>query len=127
MAKSNDFEDFEQTVRRLQQVGGLWSFRTPAIERISDPFAALPSLHLVWATWCAFALYPAVAYRRWLRAAVIGYPVVTAAVVIVTANHYLLDVIAGVAVAAIGLYVATALIGASRRRLAVVPVAIPDG
>ena len=34
----------------LQQVGGLWSFRTPAIERISDPFAALPSLHLVWAT-----------------------------------------------------------------------------
>ncbi|MFI5042118.1 MAG: phosphatase PAP2 family protein [Acidimicrobiales bacterium] len=42
----------------LGKVGGLWSFRTPAIEHIADPYAAMPSLHLAWATWCTLARRP---------------------------------------------------------------------
>jgi len=114
-------------VDTLQRVGGLWSFRTPAIERISDPFAALPSLHLVWATWCALAVYPAVAHRGWLRRAVVAYPMVTAAVVIVTANHYLLDAVTGVLVTAAGLACAVALTAGSRHRPVAVPAASPGG
>lgn len=65
----------------------------------ADQFAAMPSLHLAWATWTAVVLY------RWWRRPVLRvvaavYPLVIAAVVIGTGNHYVLDVIAGVAVAA---------------------------
>lgn len=82
----------------LGTIGGLWSFQTPAIERISDPLAAMPSLHLGWATWCTLAVWPACTSRI-RRAAAISYPVLVSTVVIVTGNHWLLDVAAGVAIA----------------------------
>jgi len=82
----------------LARVGGLWSFRTPVIEHIADPFAAMPSLHLAWATWCALALLPG-CRRWWTRAAVGAYPALVVAVVVATGNHYFVDVIAGSALA----------------------------
>jgi hypothetical protein len=84
-------------VDTLGHFGGLWTFNSGAIERISDPFAAMPSLHLGWASWCAAAVWTTTRSRR-IRYAALAYPVVTAIVVIVTGNHYLLDVLAGVAV-----------------------------
>lgn len=65
---------------------------------VADQFAAMPSLHLAWATWVAIVLF-----RWWrrpvLRALAVAYPVWMAYVVIGTANHYVLDVAAGVVVA----------------------------
>lgn len=65
----------------------------------ADQFAAMPSLHLAWATWTAVVLF-----RWWrrplLRLLAVIYPVWIAVVVIGTGNHYVLDVVAGVAVAA---------------------------
>jgi hypothetical protein len=61
-------------------------------------FAAMPSLHLAWATWVAvvsFTMLKGVSHRG----LVFLYPVVTTISVISTGNHYVLDVIAGVAVA----------------------------
>ena len=61
-------------------------------------FAAMPSLHLAWAMWVAivaFAMLRGKAQRGW----VFLYPVMTTVAVIATGNHYVLDVVAGVALA----------------------------
>lgn len=80
----------------LHALGGLWSFNSGVVERISDPFAAMPSLHLCWATWCALVVFPTLR-RRWTRALAVSYPVVTSVTVVITGNHYLLDLVGGVA------------------------------
>jgi membrane-associated phospholipid phosphatase len=64
----------------------------------ADQYGALPSLHLAWAVWAtvvAIRMMPHTSLRWlcWL------YPVVITAVVVVTGNHYLLDAVAGSAVA----------------------------
>lgn len=81
----------------LARYGGLWSERTPVLEHVEHPYAAMPSLHLVWAFWAAFALWRH-ARRVWLRRLSLAHVAVTAVVVLVTGNHWLLDVLAGAAV-----------------------------
>jgi membrane-associated phospholipid phosphatase len=67
-----------------------------------NQYAAFPSLHVAWAFWCAWALLVTARSRwRWLA---LLYPVLTSFVVVATANHYLIDVLAGLA--AFGLAVA---------------------
>lgn len=64
----------------------------------ADQYGALPSLHVAWAVWAAVIamrmLAPA-GRRRWCWA----YPVTVSVIVVVTANHYLLDTVAGTSVA----------------------------
>jgi hypothetical protein len=74
----------------------------------ADQFAAMPSLHLAWATWTALvvtallmAKFPG--RKRWLVTLI--YPGITATVVVTTANHYVLDVVAGVFVALAAIWV----------------------
>jgi hypothetical protein len=74
----------------------------------ADQYAAMPSLHLAWATWTAAVAVTLLAGRRW-RVACFAYPTLTAVVVVVTGNHYVLDVVAGVAVAVLALLAARAL------------------
>jgi hypothetical protein len=62
---------------------------------IANQYAAMPSLHLAWAAWCGATVF-ALTRHRWVKAAAVAYPVLTALVVLGTANHYLLDVLAGV-------------------------------
>ncbi|MDX6743239.1 phosphatase PAP2 family protein [Actinocorallia sp. A-T 12471] len=63
---------------------------------MTNQYAAMPSMHAGWALWCGIAL--AVHGRRWwTRLLGVIYPVCTFAVVLATANHYVLDVVAGVA------------------------------
>jgi hypothetical protein len=94
------------------KVGGIGAKTPPRIERISDPFAAMPSLHMAWAVWCAAAIYPAMK-RRWTKAAAIAYPVVTLVAVVATGNHFVFDTVAGVLVALLTLLIAGRL---GRRR-----------
>lgn len=61
-------------------------------------FAAMPSLHLSWALWVAIVAFLMLRGKRH-RALVFVYPVLTAVAVVATANHYVLDVVAGVALA----------------------------
>ena len=58
-----------------------------------DLYAALPSLHVAWAVWCAAAVVLA-GRSRWRWLAVI-YPLLTSFVVVATANHYVVDVVTG--------------------------------
>jgi hypothetical protein len=64
--------------------------------------AAMPSLHVGWAVWCAIALITSLRsrwrYLAWL------YPLGTLLVVVATANHYWLDGAAGTAVIGVALW-----------------------
>ena len=84
---------FVDTVDRF---GGLWSFDKGTVKSISNQYAAMPSLHIAWSLWCALVLVPRLR-RWWAKAVAVAYPILTLFAVVVTANHYLLDAVAGVA------------------------------
>ena len=74
---------------------------TPGSDAISNQFAAMPSLHCAWAAWCGIVLVLLVR-RTWVRVVALVYPFTTFFVVLGSGNHYLLDVLAGVAVLCVG-------------------------
>ena len=83
------------------------------MEGMSNQYAALPSLHVGWALWCALQVRSNTSsrvLRRWAWT----YPALITLVVMATANHYLLDAVAGAAVVLVGHHVAGRL--AARRR-----------
>lgn len=86
---------------------GWWSSDASApkgLGGLTNELAAMPSLHVGWALWCAWVV-GTLARRRWVRLAAVGYAVGTALVVVGTANHYLLDAVAGAAVVVVGIVV----------------------
>jgi hypothetical protein len=92
-------------VDTLEKFGGGWSFHSNAMEKVSNQFAAMPSLHIGWALWCTFVIYPA-CRKLWTKALIVAYPAITLFAVLVTANHYLLDAVGGAAVFALGFVIA---------------------
>ncbi|MCU1592301.1 MAG: hypothetical protein JWP11_3557 [Frankiales bacterium] len=64
----------------------------------ADQFGAIPSLHLAWAVWATVIAIQMLPRSPW-RYLCCLYPVLITAVVVVTGNHYLLDAVAGTAVA----------------------------
>jgi hypothetical protein len=70
-----------------------------------DQYGAMPSLHLAWATWVALVGF-AVTEIVWLRGLFVLHVVCMAFVVVGTANHYVLDVVMGVALGCIAVVVA---------------------
>lgn len=108
----------------LRVVGGAWNFDSGPMPHLSDQFAAMPSLHFAWALWSGAALYAAF-HRPWLRVAAVLYPVVTLVCVIVTANHFFTDTVAGAVIVVIGY--GAARVVESTRRPATEPVAAATG
>jgi hypothetical protein len=78
-------------------------------------YAALPSLHVCWATWCAVAVITTTR-SRWRHLAWL-YPAATTFVVLSSANHFLFDVAGGVAVTALGLAATQIPLNRGRRPL----------
>jgi PAP2 superfamily len=95
-------------VDTLRAIGGLWNFDSGAMQKISNQYAAMPSLHCAWAGWCAFVLWPGLK-RWWSRALVLVYPAITVFCIVVTANHYFLDAAGGAATLAVGYVLARVL------------------
>ena len=69
--------------------------------RLVNLYAAMPSLHVAWATWSAVAVITATR-SRWRHLAWL-YPWATVLVVLASANHFLLDAAGGLAVLGLGL------------------------
>jgi membrane-associated phospholipid phosphatase len=88
-------------VDTLQSFGGLWSFDSGAMSKVSNQYAAMPSLHFAWSTWCALVLVPTVR-RTWVRILAACYPVLTVFAIVVTANHYWLDAAGGAVILSLG-------------------------
>lgn len=90
-----------------------------------NPYAAMPSLHIAWAAWCAWALIapagkgsvpatrkgsvPAAESGRRVSWWSVLYPLVTTVVVIGTANHWILDAVGGVVLIGAGVWCAAGL------------------
>lgn len=91
----------EPFVDTVIEIGGIWSFESSGLETISNQYAAMPSLHIGWALWCALILVPRLrsAPARMLAA---SYPLLTLFAIVVTANHYWIDGLGGVAVIGFG-------------------------
>jgi hypothetical protein len=84
---------------------------------MTNQYAAMPSLHVGWALWCGVMLWR-YGGTRIAKAAGVAYPLLTTLVVMGTANHYLLDAVAGVAVMGVGLLLAPQVMrGADRVRM----------
>lgn len=103
---------FEDT---LKTIGGLWSFESGSVAKVSNQYAAMPSLHVGWALWCAFAVMPVLRHSL-SRAAISIYPSITIVTIVATANHYWLDVVGGTFVFMLG-YIAAFYIERLRQRL----------
>jgi hypothetical protein len=86
----------------VTDIGGLWSFDSGTMQRVSNQYAAMPSLHFAWASWCTLALWPTLK-SHWTRTLIAIYPVATLFAVVVTGNHYWIDAIGGLVVLAVGI------------------------
>ncbi len=88
-------------VDTLAEYGGPWSFDSETVASISNQYAAMPSLHIGWATWCAIAVWPLLRRRR-TKALALLYPAATLFAIVVTANHYWIDGVGGLIVFGLG-------------------------
>ena len=70
------------------------------VNALFNPYAAVPSMHVGFALMLAVPMIR-MAKRSWVKALWVVYPPVVTLVVIVTANHWVLDAVAGAAVAAV--------------------------
>jgi hypothetical protein len=110
-------------VDTLRVIGGLWSFDSGAMQKVSNQYAAMPSLHFAWATWCTIVLYPAMK-QWWSRTLVASYPLLTLFAIVVTANHFVLDAVGGALALGVGFLLGRAL---TRRLEQRVPAVDDDG
>ncbi len=97
-------------------VGGQSGHWPPgAVSLDANQLSALPSLHIAWAIWSAIVLWR-LSGRRRLRAVAVVYPLLTAAAVMATANHYLADAVAGALLAGLAVAGADRVLACSKRR-----------
>jgi len=92
-------------VDTLARYPTFWSFDSGAMADVSNQFAAMPSLHFAWASFCAFALVPRV-QRPAVKWALGLYPALTLLAIVLTGNHYWLDALGGAAVFGLGYLIA---------------------
>jgi hypothetical protein len=79
---------------------GSWEAAGSTVAQHADRFAAMPSLHAAWALWVVRAVWTATR-SSWARALTVVHLVATVLVVLATGNHYVVDVAAGAALAAV--------------------------
>ncbi len=75
--------------------GGLWKFGEGGMAAVSNQYAAMPSLHVGWSTWCALSMIMVIGHgkkRYWWFL----YPATTFFCILVTGNHYWLDAFFGI-------------------------------
>ena len=96
---------FTDVVASTHAIG---SWHTGALASHANELAAMPSLHLAWAGWCALVLWR-ISRRRWVRALGMVHVGLTTVAVLATGNHFVLDVLAGLVVLAVAVRATRAL------------------
>ncbi|WP_329561419.1 phosphatase PAP2 family protein [Kitasatospora sp. NBC_01266] len=86
------------------------SWASGPVADASNQYAAMPSVHIAWSTWCAVVLYR-LAKPRAVRVLAALYPVATCVVILSTANHFEADAVAGLLTIAAGFAVQRLLTG----------------
>ena len=100
IAVAEGYEDFG-FVDTLADYGGPWSFDSGTMQSISNQYAAMPSLHIGWSSWCAIVMWR-LTRRRWARALLVLYPAATLFCIVVTGNHFWLDGVGGLMALGLG-------------------------
>lgn len=100
-----------------------WSFDSGGLKKLSNQYAAMPSLHMGWSTWSALVLFPLVR-RRWARALVAVYPIATLFCIIVTANHFWIDAAVGILVLGAGYLIGSRIAEFWKRRETAASIAV---
>ncbi len=98
VAPPRTLDDFVDTIA---DVSGI-DLDRGLVAELYDPIAAMPSIHVAYAVVTAAGIV-ASARSPWARRAVPAYPLLVSLVVFATANHYVLDAVAGAALAAVAL------------------------
>lgn len=83
---------------------------------VSNQYAAMPSMHIGWSTWCG-VIIASLARPVWVRVLGTLYPVATLVVIVSTANHFWLDAVGGLLCLALGFTLSRAWFGALPHRL----------
>jgi hypothetical protein len=96
--------DFVDTIK----VHSNASYQAESTAPFVNPYAAMPSLHYGWAVLVGGVLFWTTR-SVWLRALGVLMPVGQFLAIVFTANHYILDAMAGLVVGLMGLLVAMAL------------------
>ncbi|MEU4825934.1 phosphatase PAP2 family protein [Actinomadura citrea] len=87
-------EGFVDPVTALHSLG---LYASDASGSLTNQYAAMPSMHAGWSLWCGLVLVR-LASQRWAKLLGVLYPATTVIVILSTANHYVLDAVAGMAV-----------------------------
>jgi hypothetical protein len=104
----------------LTQTDAIGARSERGIFSLANLYAAMPSLHVAWASWVALVV-TVTSRRRWVRWIAWLYPAFTIWVVLATANHYVLDVVAGVAVLLLSAVATRLYLYGSVHRVLIVP------
>ena len=91
-------------VDTVSEFGGPWKFDSGTGAKLSNQYAAMPSMHIGWSTWCALVVWR-LTRRRGVRALAVLYPLLTLFCIIVTANHFWLDGIGGLVTLTAGFFI----------------------
>ena len=86
------------------------------VSTVSNQYAAMPSVHIVWSAWAGLTL-AFLARRTWVRVLGACYPLCTFVAIISTANHFFADAVAGATTLAIGFLIQRLLTGRPAYRL----------
>ncbi|EDY48672.1 conserved hypothetical protein [Streptomyces clavuligerus] len=84
-----------------------------AMTAVTNQYAAMPSLHFGWSLWCGVVVVM-LAPKLWMKALGLLHPLITFAVIVGTANHWILDAVGGAAVVAAGFGLTHLLAGPRR-------------
>lgn len=103
-------------VDTLEEYGGPWSFDSGTMQEVSNQYAAMPSLHIAWASWCALVVF-SLTRNRWARALAAIYPLATLFTIVVTGNHFWLDGVGGLVALGAGYAIGAQLHLWNQRRL----------
>lgn len=87
----------------VAQTGAFGAWHSGTLAKHANELAAMPSLHMAWAVWSSWAVFRVWRGRRWAPLVWL-YPAFTAVAVIATANHFVLDVVAGIATTVVAMW-----------------------
>jgi hypothetical protein len=103
VAPPRTLDDFVDTI---EEVSGI-DLDRGLVAELYDPIAAMPSIHVAYAVVTATGI-SAAGRSRWARGLAPAYPPLVALVVFATANHYVLDAVAGAILGRLALRIAGA-------------------
>ncbi|MBT3150792.1 phosphatase PAP2 family protein [Streptomyces sp. CHD11] len=104
----------------IDTVHGVQDFSQPdygTLTHLTNQYAAMPSLHFGWSLWCGLVI-AIIAPKLWMKALGLLHPLFTAAAIVATGNHWILDAAGGALVVGAG-FGLTYLLQGPRARTAV--------